>query len=634
MRRFCATIFTLGVLAACESIVARPVTNAPVNACPQYPCGGYDADAGPAAATCSTGGRCEVATAGNRPGFQFWIVVNLPDTSIFAPGLTYVFFGDATAGAPVFSPPPIPNPRCNPTAPDRCLQLGGAASFTGSYTAKGSATGIIAKTLDATTLAPIASLISYPANLIDHAIPVRVMFTPYGNTQKPQFPELSIEPLVVTSGTNYGASAGATNDYGRVLLAGTYTRELYPEPPFDAIYPPTTQRITFDPATTVRNDLVLVAPQVQVPPTTGQLLDFTTNQCAVTGTQQDSRCAVVTRADGLDGWRVWIENPTTKKRISVLRTFSNTLVGGNVSVVTQAAALLYTAIGGTLGDDFNAVVAPPESFIGVPRLETRLFGGQGLQILLPTFPPPVTVRGVVAEPGDASALLGYAAKVTLVSTSLTTTTVASPLLHYEATVSTDDRGRFATVLPPGIYTATIEPAIGTGFAKATTTVLVDRTVTALTLQPPVRPVLHGRAALTDGRPLSEATVIAEPRTAADGTVGRPGRSTTIADGSYAIELDPGSYVLSVIPKVGTGFPNVVTAVTVDANATTVPDLHIPPPERLSFTLRDPNSTANPIVRAVVRIYASLPGNLDPVEIGTGMTDANGLVEILLAPQLQ
>ena len=639
-----AVLFTLGILAACDTIVARPLTDAPLNVCPDHACDGYAADAGAAAAAVCKKGRCELPSAASRPDYPFWIVVNLPDTSFFAPGLTYVFFsGDH--GDPAFQARATSNLICNPRPPVPCLQIGGDALLTGTYTATADATTTVATTLDPATLAPIAPLVERVSQHLpaDQAIPVRVMLTPTGNTQTVGAPDgnfptaLPLEPIVLTSGTNSDPRIPSTNDYGRALLAGTYQRELYPEPPFDAIYPPTSQSITFTPGSTAaRSDLVLVSPAGTAGTTPGQALDFSTNQCSVTGTQQDSRCAVVTREDGLDGWRVWIEDAATRKRISVVRTFSNTLVGGKVSVVTQAAALLYTALRPTLGDGFNAVVAPPEGFLGVPRLETPLFGGtQGLQTLVvPTFPPPVAVRGVVAEPGDAGALLGYAARVTLVSTSLTTTPGTSPLLHYEATVSTDDRGRFATVVPPGTYTATIEPAIGTGFAKATASVVVDRTVTALTLQPPARPVLRGRALLTDGRALAEGTVLAEPQTEADGTVGRPGRATTDADGAYAIELDPGSYVLSVLPKAGTGFPRVVTTAKVGTDSATLADIHIPPPTPLSLTLRDPAVTGNPIVRAVVRIFASPPGNLPPVEIGNAMTDANGLVEILLAQQPQ
>jgi hypothetical protein len=53
---------------------------------------------------------------------------------------------------------------------------------------------------------------------------------------------------------------------------------------------------------------------------------------------------------------------------------------------------------------------------------------------------------------------------------------------------------------------------------------------------------------------------------------------------------------------------------------------------LTLTLFDA-SGLNPIVRSMVRIFARPAGTTrDPVEIGNGMTDGEGAVEILLAGQ--
>ncbi len=114
---------------------------------------------------------------------------------------------------------------------------------------------------------------------------------------------------------------------------------------------------------------------------------------------------------------------------------------------------------------------------------------------------------------------------------------------------------------------------------------------------------------------------------------RPGRTKTLQDGRFVLELDPGPYVFTVIPKAGTGFPRVVTRPEVLAKATELPDIRVPAPTRLAFELRDPSPTGNPIVRAVVRILAAVPGREGmPIEIGSAMTDPNGLVEILLAQE--
>lgn len=615
MRRALVAPLALLPLLACQAIVARPLSRAPMNSCAAFPCSAYGADGGTPTAECNEATkRCEVTTPGNRPTYPIWIVVNLPDTSFFAPGLAWVFFSDEN-GEPAFKRPATANPLCTPP---QCLQVGGASFVSGGYQATLAATTRIAATVDDATLAAIAGIGG------DQRIPVDVVFTPTGNGQTLDFGALPLQPLTTSSGKNLDPNVKAVTDYGRTLLAGTYARELYPQAPFDAVYPPTTTSIAFA-AGDAPNDLVLAVAQAGTP-TVGQALDFSTNQCAVDGTQQDARCAVVSREDGLAGWRVWIENATTQKRVSVVHTFTGP------TPLTRAASLLYTAVGASLGDGYRAVVAPPADWLGVPRLETPLFGGtQGLQTLVvPSAPPPVTVRGVVAEPGSEGTLLGFAAEVHLESTTLTTTTGSSPLLHYTTTVSTDDRGRFATVVPPGQYTASVDPALGTGFARSTTTVLVDRDPTALVLAPTRQVAVRGRARLSDGRALAEASVLAEPSAGATGPTGRPGRTTTADDGTYVLDLDPGTYVLTVVPKAGTGFPRVLSRFTVAADAVTLADVLVPPPTRLAFTLRDPNATGNPIVRAVVRVFATAPGTTDPLEIGRGITDPDGAVEILLA----
>src|SRR5262249_47266936 len=150
----------------------------------------------------------------------------------------------------------------------------------------------------------------------------------------------------------------------------------------------------------------------------------------------------------------------------------------------------------------------------------------------------------------------------------------------------------------------------------------------LTLQPPPRTIVRGRVVLTDERPLTEADVLAMPERPdnPDRIVPRPGRTKTVQDGRFLIELGPGSYVFTVIPKAGTGCPRVIARPDILADAIELPDIRVPAPTRLTFILRDPSPTGNPIVRAVVRIFAAVPGREAwPIEIGSAMTDPDGLV---------
>lgn len=586
---------------SCEPIEPRPLVTAPMNTCP---CDKYEP--GPTTpARCSSRDRCEILTAGGRPEFPIWIVVHVPDSSIFAPGLTYVLHADSN-GSPAFDRrPPQPGVvvRCEPPS---CLQLGQLVSASAAYRVTGDASGAV----------------GYP--LADGtSIPVRVIYEPLGNEQQDAFPALPLDRLFASSRIGRGGEV----ELFRALPAGRYRRVFYPQPPFDAFFPP---RATI--ASAFFADQIILGADIQIDDLGG-----------------DSRKAHITRAAGLDGWRVWLVDRPSQRRISVIRTLSGTEVDAELFTSGEQRAP-----GGGLGDDVEAVVAPPETWTAVPRYVTRLFGGAGLKTLdYPGIPPPVTVAGVVAEPGesDGGTLLGYAARVSFESESIATNVESTTLLRYATTVNTDDRGRFATVLPPGTYSATIEPAEGTGFAKRRELVVVDRAVTALTFQPPPRTLVKGRAVLTDGRALGEAEVIAIPNTSAgvrgSSTVPppRPGRTRTGDDGRFAFELDPGAYVLSVIPKAGTGFPRVVIRPDVPgsltAQETELPEIRVPAPTRLAFTLRDPSPTGNAIANAIVRIFArpAVLGGVnpvmpapDPVEIGSAMTDPEGAVEILLAQE--
>lgn len=590
----------LVVLASsCEPIEPRPLLAAPVNRCP---CDRYEPGAS-TAARCLSRNRCEILTAGGRPEFPFWIMVHVPDSSIFAPGLTYVLYSDAQ-GNPAFTEPPVTPGVLTRCRPPLCLPLAGIVGASGAYRV----------TRD------VSSAVGYPLEQ-GASIPVRVVYEPIGNEYQETFPTL---PLDVAFASSRLGKNGV--EFSRAIPAGRYRRAFYPQPPFDAFFPPTVSQ-----AHAITSDFFV---DVFFLGDTAKLDDV------------ESRTANIKREDGLDGWRAWLVDRPSQRRISVLRTLSG----------TESTVALYTTgeqrtSGGGLGDDVEAVVAPPPRWTAVPRLVTRLFSGAGLKNLVyPSIPPPVTVAGVVAQPtsdrGDP--LFGYAARVTFEAESIATNTEPSTLLRYETTVSTDDRGRFATVLPPGTYAATVEPAEGTRYAKRREIVVVDRAVTALTFQPPLRTLVTGRAVLTDGRALSDAELIAIPNTSPEARANstfaepRPGRARTDDEGRFVLEADPGPLVLSVVPKAGTGFPRVVVRVDVPSSLTTkemeLPDVRVPAPTRLSFTLRDPSPTGNPIAHAVVRIFAT-PAALggggvapDPVEIGSAMTDSDGFVEILLAQE--
>lgn len=573
---------------SCKRIEAQPLTNAPLNTCP---CDGYEpSQTTTAVAFCSGRSRCELATTSARPDFPFWIVVNVPDTSFAGSGLAYVLYSGAQ-GSPAFQDS-TPIGVVKTCRPPLCLSVGAVADTRASYR----------------VLQGASATVGYPLGERT-PLPMSAVYEPTGNEQQDTFPLLPLDLAFASPRLEAGGEIVTV----RALPPGRYRRVFYPQPPLDEFFPPTS------------DDLVVTAP--------GIVDDFLLGEAQL----DEVRTAKVSREEGLDGWRVWLVERPSGRRISVIRT---------LPAEAEAEVRLYTsnASAAFAEDRVDAIVAPPASWTAVPRFVTPLFNGGGLgNLSYPRIPPPVSVRGVVAEPRDGSLLYGYPATVSFESASLATSSDPSTLLHYSATVSTDDRGRFATVLPPGTYAATVEPLEGTGHAKTREVVVVDRAVTAVTFRPPPRTIVRGRAVLTDGRPASEADVVAIADIDATTTnplaiQPRPARGRTDDDGRFVLEADPGPYVLSVVPKEGTGFPRVVVRHSVPSSTATreieLADVRVPPPMSLSLTFRDSSPTENAIQSAVVRVFAVPLASQRgvPVEIGSAMTNELGKVEILLAQQ--
>ena len=122
--------------------------------------------------------------------------------------------------------------------------------------------------------------------------------------------------------------------------------------------------------------------------------------------------------------------------------------------------------------------------------------------------------------------------------------------------------------------------------------------------------------------------VAEPRA-------RSQRTVTSSDGTFHFELDQGHYDIRIDPPLGTGFPRyVASSRLVEGEEVGLGFFIMPAPTRLEFDIRVPGQTVNPIVRATVRIFAERPGapatGTRFVEVGTGTTDQDGHVQILLA----
>ncbi len=586
-------------VAACGPIRGASLTEAPRNeGCPdRNRCTAYAVVPGAKTVPQCNQGRCEFG----RPDYPFNVVVDVPTSSVFAPGRSFVLSRADLSGDPGT---PI---RGSCVAP-ACVTLPPLVRGEGKYLVSARAARAVGFPLpDGTSL------------------PLRVSFIPLveGTLNEAEAFGLPVEPLLTVSRfVRKELAKPAEVSYVDALSVGSYLRVAYPEPPFDAYFPPAMTGIGIS-DTFVDNFLL---GDVKTP------LDDETGE---------SRRAALSRAEGLDGWRVWLVDSLTQRRISSIHQ----LAGKSESVTLHTVGWSQST-SPSLKEDVEVVVAPPEDWIAVPRLQSKLINGQGLEKLdIPRLPKPASASGMVVDGlrvGLASPGAGVPSRLLFSSIGLRTLEGArTPLLAYSTSVSTDSVGRFATVLPPGLYDVVVEPSEGTGFAKARAT--FDTALGLVKTYPlPRRTVVTGRVSLGDGRSLIRTDVLALPsaRPAAVTPLGsqrplgpRPAKTRTDDDGRFRFEVDQGDYELVVQPEGGLGFPWLLRPFTFAEGAADVGLLEIGPPARLAFRLVDPSDLGNPIVHSMVRVFAQLDDKVVPsFEVGRAMTDAAGEVEVLVPYQ--
>jgi hypothetical protein len=588
-RRATLALALLSSAIACSPIQAEPLSDAPVNAgCPDvHGCDLYAIDGAPTKAQCHEG-RCDF---GRPPSdFAFNVVVNVPDSSFFAPGRTFVLTNKDLNAEPGTVAPAT---GCNPPL---CVPLPDLVEAVGKYRVTSAAAGLVGF--------PLPELTS---------VPVRIAFVPLLGTTQIEAGRVGIpaDPWVTDSAHQAIEMGPSEVGYRDSVVVGRHLRVASPEPPFDEFFPPVFNALTARRGG-LNDDVVVGGTQAPLDDPTG-----------------DSRTATVTRADGLDGWSVWLIDSVTGRRISSRRTLSGKKAVVRLDTVGQSQPM-----SPALREGVDVIVAPPEGWLAVPRLQSRLVNGQGLESLdVPSLPGPVSVSGVVAS-GEGTALTGIESRLLFTSTRLTRLDLTpDPLLKYATSVSTDATGHFTTVLPPGFYDVTVEPAERTGFSKVKDTFDTSDKL-GKTYRPPPRTITVGRVKLSDGRPLADAEVLAiasDKPVVGNAVKPRPARTRTDREGSFSLELDQGQYVFTIVPQAGTGFPWGVQLTSIATGMADLGEISVSPPMRLAFQLKDPNR--NPIVRATVRIFAELADRGPPsIEIGRSVTAADGSCEVLLAQQ--
>ncbi len=593
MRRACRACLTVAVLAVCvhggcEPIPPTVFSRAPRNECPANPCERFEP--GRSSRPQCSNSRCEFPET--VPEYAFRVAITVPSSSLYAPGQTFLLSSDS------FRTPVATDTLCRPPG---CVRLPRLGQAIGSYRFTDRAAQAVGL--------PLAPL----------SVPVQVTFVPLLTPGGSPAPELGLplDRALAFSQRLLLEPDVAEIDYLLPLPAGRYLRYTYPQAPFDEYLPPFEGevRVSQQPL----NDHVVLddlASGDEVPPNTLALDDT------------DTRKATLRRDEGLDGFHVWLSDKETGRRISTVRSLSGT------SMTTLLATAGQSEESGALRSGIDIVLAPPDDWIAVPRLQSEILSGELRTVQFPPLPPPSSLSGLVA--GTVKGVLsGIPSRLLLTSERLREADgTPTTLLRYTTTVSTDESGFFATVVPPGDYDVLVEPAEGTGFSKARLPLEVG-VGTRADLRVPPRTKVTGRAILGDGRPLADAEVLAVGlRRPFDSLAAlpRPARSHTSLSGEFAFELDQGPYEISVRPAEGTGFPKVVTLTSVSGERTDLPVVTVPAPTKLSFEVRDPSPVGIPIAGAVVRVFTESPGNAAQIEIGRAVTSEKGACEILLAQQ--
>ena len=161
---------------------------------------------------------------------------------------------------------------------------------------------------------------------------------------------------------------------------------------------------------------------------------------------------------------------------------------------------------------------------------------------------------------------------------------------------------------------------------------------------PVAPILSGTAVVADGRPLSGATVEALPVHCAqsmrnDGGTPLPDSpacmpryaqgQTADSDGSFALALDPGEYLVRVEPVDGTRLPWVAQSVSVPPSGQIA--FRIPAPVHRELQLFGQDGIA--VTNAVVRMF-TVPASGLAIELGRAVTDPAGRFDMYIDPAAQ
>jgi len=415
------------------------------------------------------------------------------------------------------------------------------------------------------------------------------------------------------SGKPWGGP-GATEAIGwavSLVSGSSYMRYVMPDPPFDDAYPPVAIRVNIPQSQFVDDDYAY------------RPVDLSAPQTFDVGSDGAS----------LAGWTVALYDRQSQRRISSIKTLAD----------LPATVVLYTSLVDP-ATKMELVVAPPRGTIApelgfpaaptIPRAQTY-----------PRVGPARHVSGrVLAAPGGDA----VPAQLTFRSTEPLTSSIQNSPVRYRATAWADASGDFAIDLFQGVYEVAVAPAGETPYAATLIPrfeVSEDDVQGGKSVSVPLKPSIHGAAAVSDAArsPLAEAVVVASPVPGAFdpdhplAVLARGAQTTTAADGSFTLPVDPGTYDVWIQPRTGSRFPWVVRTslpdskapIVVSAGHLDVGTIVVPLPVDEGRTLFD--SEGRLLQGALIRAFYTVAGRKSPFLIGEAMTDANGKYELYLTP---
>jgi len=190
---------------------------------------------------------------------------------------------------------------------------------------------------------------------------------------------------------------------------------------------------------------------------------------------------------------------------------------------------------------------------------------------------------------------------------------------------TSANGSYRITLMPGTYTLEIIPPRGSDLPSKTISDVQVKEDMTLDITLEAGAILSGKVTDADGKPVANAYVDAYGSAYIDayGSV-EPAFGRTSADGSYRINLAPGTYTLNISLPLGSELPTQsVTDVQVDKDMTL--DITLKPGFILSGRITNP--AGEPVTDVSVNAYKTATGQLS----GHGLTSPDGVYRIVLLP---